>query len=220
MLEKVTLEPGAVLRELGAPAEEVYFPTSSLISTVSRMENGAAVEVGLAGREGLSPLSVAFGERIGPHDAVVQIPGSSWCVGATAFLQLLDTDADLRRCTARFAQYAFVAAAQFAACNRLHSLEARYARWLLMASDRVGSHEFVLTQEYTSQMLGVRRAGVTTAAGEMANAGLITYRRGRVAVVDRAGLEETSCECYGVVNAELWRLMGYDVNLAERPSAA
>jgi len=205
------LKAGRVLGEPAVAAKEVHFPVASLISTISRMANGAAVEVGLAGREGLSPISLAFGSTVGSHSVVVQISDSAWSMGAASFAEQMEGDAALRKRASLYAQYVYAAAAQFAACNRLHSLEARYARWLLMAADRVAGREFTLTQEYSSQMLGVRRAGVTHAAGEMSNAGLIASRRGHITVLDRAGLEETSCECYGLVNAELRRLMGYGI---------
>ena len=140
---------------------------------------------------------------------VVQIADSGYNMDAQRFLALVNEHAELRDRALAYAEYSFSASTQFAACNRLHPIEERYARWMLMADDRVGADEFALTQEYAAQMLGVRRAGVTVVAGTLSEAGLIAYTRGHVRVLDRPGLMEAACECYGVVNAELRRLMGY-----------
>lgn len=204
-----TLQRSRVLAEPGATTQDIYFPIQSVISTVTQMADGAAVEVGLAGHEGMSALSLAFGSRTTPHTTMVQIPDGAYSMSAEAFLGQLGFDAALKSRVLSYAEYSFNAAAQFVACNRLHAVEERYARWILMADDRVGEREFMLTQEFTAQMLGVRRASVTVIAGVLSASGLIGYRRGRLSVLDRAGLEETSCECYGVVNRELQRLMGY-----------
>jgi CRP-like cAMP-binding protein len=208
MLSLAHLDKGVVLAEPGRPIDKIYFPVRSVISTVSRMADGNAVEVGLAGHEGMSALSVVFGSRTTPHMTVVQISDSAHSMNAQQFLTLIDADEQLKRRVMAYAEYTFTAAAQFAACNRLHQIEERYARWILMAADRVGE-EFVLTQEYSAQMLGVRRPGVTLVAGTMSRSGLIAYHRGRISVLDRERLEETACECYALVNAELLRLMGY-----------
>lgn len=211
---------GQMLSEPGVPMNDVYFPLRSLLSTVTIMGDGSAVEVGIAGHEGMSSLAIAFGSRTSPHSTMVQIADSAYSIDAEFFAHQIETDVELRARIASYAQYVFVAATQFAACNRLHQMEGRYARWLLMADDRCGRGEFTLTQEYSAQMLGVRRAGVTVVAGEMSNAGLITYRRGHVTVLDRDGLVALSCECYGVVNAELKRLMGYDFETGTASTAA
>ena len=220
LLKLVTMKRGQVVAQPGIAAKDVYFPLHSLISTISRMEDGSAVEVGIAGHEGMSSLALAFGSRISVHVTLVQIADSAYCINAELFAAQLQADEHLRERLMAYAQYVFTAATQFAACNRLHSIEERYARWLLMADDRVGDGEFVLTHECSAQMLGVRRAGVTEVAGTMRKAGLITHRRGHVTVLDREGLIKASCECYGVVNTELKRLMGYDVrrDRAEAPS--
>jgi CRP-like cAMP-binding protein len=173
------------------------------------MADGSAVEVGLAGHEGMSALSLAFGSRTTPHTTMVQIPNSAYSMPAEAFLSQLGLDRALNARVLSYAEYSFNAAAQFVACNRLHPVEERYARWILMAHDRVGEGEFMLTQEFTAQMLGVRRASVTVVAGAMSDSGLIAYRRGFISVLDRVALEEVACECYRVVNAELQRLLGY-----------
>ena len=211
MLALVTLKRGRIVAEPGVPVKDIYFPLHSLISTITRMADGSAVEVGIADHEGLSTLAIAFGSQISSHITLVQIADSAYRMDAQSFAAQLEVDVDLRARLMAYAQYVFTAATQFAACNRLHPIEERYARWLLMADDRVGDGEFVLTQEYSAQMLGVRRAGVTVVAGTMSKAGLIAHRRGHVTVLDRDGLERASCECYGVVNDELKRLMGYDI---------
>jgi CRP-like cAMP-binding protein len=211
MLSLVALKRGTVLAAPGNPFEHVYFPVHSLISTITRMADGSAVEVGIAGHEGLSSMSLAFGSRISVHSTIVQIPDSAYRMRAEAFAAQTRSDIGLRERVLAYGQYVFTAATQFAACNRLHPVEERYARWLLMADDRVGNDEFSLTQEYSAQMLGVRRASVTVVAGTMSQAGLITYRRGRITVLDRHQLECAACECYAAANDELQRLMGYDV---------
>ena len=208
---RASLRKGQVLAESDQPAESVYFPVHAVISTVTRMRDGSAVEVGIAGAEGFSSPSLAFGAIVSAQTSIIQIADSAYAIPALAFASLVESDPHLRVRARDYAHYVYSAAAQFSACNRLHSIEARYARWLLMADDRVGSDEFELTQEYSSQMLGVRRAGVTVAAGALSATGLIAYRRGHVTIKNRPGLEAVSCECYAVVNAQLRRLLGYDV---------
>lgn len=191
------------------PFVNVRFPVRSVISTVTLTLEGAAVEVGLTGHEGLSPLPIAFGSLISRHATVVQIPDTALFMDANAFLAEFESDVAFRERCSRYAEYSFSAATQFAACNGVHPVEERYARWLLMASDRVGATEFNLTQEYSAQMLGVRRATVTNIALGLAKQGLIAYHRGTVFVTDREGLEDAACECYAAVNGDLHRLMGY-----------
>ena len=210
-LEPLTLKQGTILGQAGVAVEYVYFPTGGVISTVALMTDGDAVEVGFAGHDGFSSIALAFGSRVTPHTTIVQIAGSVLRMPAEIFLRVAATDATLLARALAFGEYSFIAATQFAACNRLHSIEARYARWLLMADDRVGGNEFVLTQEYAAEMLGVRRASVTLVAGALSAAQAISYRRGHIRVLDRARLAEAACECYGAVNNELHRLMGYSV---------
>lgn len=209
MLSLEQLKKGRILAEPDVPIEEVHFPIRSVISTLTRMLDGAAVEVGLAGNEGMSSLPLAFGSRTSPHVTVVQVPDSAYSMDARRFVALMKDDPHLRDRALAYAEYCFSASTQFAACNRLHPIEERYARWMLMADDRVGADDFALTHEYAAQMLGVRRSGVTIVAGKLGAAGLVAHSRGRVRVLDRAGLANAACECYGVVNAELRRLMGY-----------
>ncbi len=209
MLKPRSMQRGHVIAEPGARIKEVFFPIRTVISTLTRMLDGDAVEVGLAGHEGMSGVCLAYGMRESSHAMIVQIGDSAYGMGADAFVQQLNGDIELKERLLAYAGYSFIAATQFAACNRLHPIEERYARWLLMADDRIGSGEISLTQEFAAQMLGVRRAGVTVVAGTLSAAGLISYGRGHVTVLDRAGLEEAACECYRAVNTELHRFMGY-----------
>jgi CRP-like cAMP-binding protein len=209
---QLTLRPMGkrqVLAAAGAPIKDVFFPIHSMVSTVLHSLEGSAVEVGLAGHEGLSPLAVVFGALTSRHTSVVQIPDSAYCMSATAFLAEVAADELLKERVRLYGEYSFGAATQFAMCNGLHGVEERYARWILMADDRVGSSKFNLTQEYSAQMLGVRRASVTEVALTLSKVGLIAYRRGIMSVIDRDGLEEIACECYRSVNDDLQRLMGY-----------
>ncbi len=209
LLRLESLGKRQTLAEPGTRFAVVVFPVHAMISTVARTLGGAAVEVGLAGHEGLSPLAAAFGTDVSPHETIVQIPDSAHSMDTKSFLSELESDAELKQRALRYAEYSFVAAAQFAACNGLHPVEERYARWILMASDRVADANLNLTQEYSAQMLGVRRASVTVVARALSDAALIAYRRGRISILDREGLEDVACECYAALNAELYRLMGY-----------
>jgi CRP-like cAMP-binding protein len=209
LLEPLTLRKGDGIDRQGERIARVVFPLRCVISTLTEFTDGNAVEVGFAGHEGMTGLPLAYGDAYCTNATLVQISGSALGIDAPAFAAHLHDDADLRRRARAYANYSYVACTQFAACNRLHPITERYARWLLMAHDRVGSSEFVLTQEYCAQILGVRRASVTLVAGEFAAARFIEYKRGHLTVLDRAGLETAACECYGRVNGELQRLMGY-----------
>jgi CRP-like cAMP-binding protein len=175
------------------------------------MADGEGVEVGLTGREGVVGGWLAFPDVRASHDFIVQIAGTALVMDAGAFAAQLQSDQALSNAVLRWMQAGMNAMAQFTGCNRLHPVNERYARWLLMAHDRVQGDGFHLTQEYASQMLGVRRASVTLVAGELSSAGLISYHRGDVKIADREGLEDAACECYGAVNDEAQRLLGYDV---------
>lgn len=208
-LVETSLKRRDILVDSNESAKDVFFPTRSMISTITETLEGLAVEVGLAGHEGLSPISLAFGNAVARNVTVVQIPGSAHTMKAAAFLAELEADAELKQRALRFAEYSFAAGTQFTACNGIHDLQERFARWILMADDRMGTEEFTLTQEYSAQMLGVRRATVTAAAQSLSKEGLIFYRRGVMSVKDRVGLEDVACECYAAVNSDLLRLMGY-----------
>ncbi len=209
MLVLSPLKRGAIIGIPGQVMHEVYFPVRSVISTLTQMSNGSAVEVALAGHEGIAGFWAGLGNRVSPHSVIVQIPGDAYCLGSEQFRRIVRPDERLRERVLAYASYAYIAATQFVACNRLHQINERFARWLLMADDRVGSQEFALTQEFVAQMLGVRRAGVTLAATALSAARLISYRRGRISIVNREVVEDLACECYSAVNEALQQTMGY-----------
>ena len=215
LLESVDLDTKVVLYEPGEPITHVYFPQTGAYSIVKIMESGARVEVGTVGCEGMIGLPVFLGAESTPTQCFAQIGGSAWRLSAAAFRSVVPAADALHRILQRYAQYLFDQAAQGVACNRLHAVEARCARWLLMTHDRVGdAPSFPLTHEFLSYMLGVRRASVSVAAESLQRAGLIRYSRGKMTIVDRAGLEAASCECYRTDSADLERLLGADSVLA------
>ena len=204
-LELVPLRSGDVLYEPHAPLEHLYFPDSCVASMVRRMNDGSGVEVGTIGFEGIVGISAVLGARTMPTQCIIQIAGSAWRVATHALLAavrrptMLATDGrSFSTLLHLYSQAFFEQVAQSAACNRMHSLEQRCARWLLMTHDRAIGDELALTQEFLSYMLGVRRAGVTEAAGSLQRSGLINYRHGRIRIRDRSGLEASACECYEV----------------------
>ena len=198
-LEPVDGENRRVIFEPYAPIREVWFPRSCVVSIVNVMKNGGTVEAATIGCEGIVGLPLALGSSNSTHRAIVQVPGGAARMSGAAFVDLLAHSLALRALTFRVMNTLFEQTAQTAACNRLHSVEQRCARWLLMTAERARSYEFPLTQEFLAQMLGVRRAGVTVVAGELQRAKLISYRRGHVTILDAKGLEKVSCECYNVV---------------------
>jgi CRP-like cAMP-binding protein len=194
----------------GDVAEYAYFPISGLISVVATMNDGAAVEIGVAGREGMFSVSTVLGDDTPFHRAMVQLPGAALRVKTRQLRQEMQADEEMRMMLLRYAQASLSTVAQTAACNRLHMLEARCARWLLTAHDRSDGDTFPMTHEFLSMMLGVRRPGVTIAAQSFHSAGLIVYNHGTMSIVDRKGLEAISCECYRAICDEFDRLMGAD----------
>lgn len=213
--EYVELSSGQILYEPGARIEHVYFPETCVASMVRRMEDGSGVEVGIVGNDGMTGISVVLGAPMIPTQCLIQIPGAARRITAGAMLAALKKPS-LKTIDGRpllallhlYSQALFEQVAQSAACNRLHSLEQRCARWLLMTHDRTPGDELALTQEFLSYMLGVRRAGVTEAAGSLQRSGLINYRHGRIRVRDRVGLEAVSCECYRVGVSAYRTLLG------------
>lgn len=178
------------------------------MSLVIEMQNGGTVEVGTVGNEGMVGTPVFLGAERSPTKAFCQVPGECSRMPTAAFKkELAEADGILRQLISRYAQAMINQISQSVACNHLHSVEERTCRWLLMTHDRVGSDDFLLTQEFLAQMLGVRRSSVTVAAGLLEKAGLITYKRGRITVLDRERLEQASCECYQVVRREYDRLL-------------
>jgi CRP-like cAMP-binding protein len=213
-LERVQLRGGEIVAPPNVPITHVFFPIGSVISTITRMSDGTAVEAALTGREGMVGHWLALHQLSTMQESVVQIADSAWRMSAAQFLIELRADSSLNDALLRYTHAGIIIAGQFIACNRLHEIQERYARWLLMAHDRVESDHFYLTQEYAGQMLGVRRVSVTLVAGEFARAGLISYRRGDVSILNRAGLEDIACECYDAVNDTMQQLQGYSTSKA------
>jgi CRP-like cAMP-binding protein len=207
-IEPVELDIGQLIASAGQPVRHVYFPETAVFSIISRMADGMAVEVGTVGNEGMAGVGVFLGADASVNETVAQISGTAGRIESARFVDGAATRPELRRLLNRYTEAYLTQVAQTAACNRLHGIEARCARWLLMTHDRVGEAErFPLTQEYLAIMLGVRRGGVSLAAGTLRDAGLIQYSRGAIRVVDRAGLETVACECYGIVRRHFDRLL-------------
>jgi CRP-like cAMP-binding protein len=207
-MELVELDLKEPIYERGKPIEYVYFPLTAVISLLAVMDDGQAVEVATMGNEGMAGLPVFLGATTSPDRAFAQVAGRALRMPAGEFRELANGAGVIQALLQRYTQAFFVQLAQGAACNRLHSMDQRLARWLLMTNDRVGQDQFPLTQEFMAQMLAVRRATVTEAAGRLQQAGLITYSRGIIAVLDRPGLEAASCECYRIITDEHARLLG------------
>jgi len=206
-LETVPLALRQVLYEQNAPIPHVYFPQHGVLSVVKVMTDGDAVEVATMGSEGMAGLPVFLG-GVSPAETFVQIAGEAKRMSAAAFREAASPGSPLHAVLQCYTEALFSQLMQSVACNRLHSVQQRCARWLLMTHDRVGgADEFPLTQQFLSFMLGVRRAGVTVAASTLQEAGLIRYSRGKITVLDRAGLEAASCECYRTVRADFDRLL-------------
>ncbi len=207
-LQSVELPFRHVLQAPGKPIEAVYFPETGWASMLAYMEDGDAAEVGLIGREGMVGLPLLLGTDRAPIEAMCQAGGTALRLDAAAFRDALAAGPALRTILLRYAMAFTVQVSQTAACNGRHQVEDRLARWLLMAHDRAEGDTFPMTHEFLSMMLGVRRAGVTVAAGVLQKASLIRYAAGRIEVTDRAGLEAASCECHGIVRQEFERLLG------------
>ena len=195
-LEPVNLAFGEILYQPGDTIQHVYFPGISLVSLLTMVDDRLALEVGVVGCEGMVGLPVALGFSVSPVRALVQGAGMAMRMHSTHFLRELRQSVTLQRALYRFTHTLMAQVAQTAACNRFHVVEERLARWLLMTRDRVRSSDFQLTQEFLSHMLGVRRVGVTKAAGRLQKRKLIEYSRGNIRIVDPAGLEAASCSCY------------------------
>jgi len=206
-LETVALGLRDIAYAANEPIEHVYFPISGIISMVCLMEDGQAVEVGTVGNEGMVGLPVFLGAERSPSQAFSQVPGETLRMTAEHFTQEVLAQAPFRALLHRYTQALIVQIAQSSACNRLHTDEQRCARWLLMTHDRVGADQFRLTQEFLAEMLGVRRARVNAVAGLLRRRGLIRYSRGLMTLLDRRGLEDAACACYGIITAEYDRLL-------------
>ncbi len=206
-LEPVEMPLGKVLYESGSKLTHVYFPTTSIVSLLYVMEDGASAEIAVVGYEGILGISLFMGGESTPSRAVVQSAGQGFRLRASLLMQEFNRAGPVLHLLLRYTQALITQMAQTAVCNRHHSLDQQLCRWLLLSLDRLPSNELVMTQELIANMLGVRREGVTEAAGHLHRAGLIEYRRGHITVLDRAGLEQRTCECYAVVKKEYDRLL-------------
>jgi len=206
-LEAVEMPLGKVLYEPGSLLTHVYFPTTSIVSMLYVMEDGGSAEIAVVGFEGIVGISLFMGGESTPSRAVVQSAGQAYRLKANVMLQEFNRAGPVLHLLLRYTQALITQMSQTAVCNRHHSLDQQLCRWLLLSLDRLHTNELRMTQELIANMLGVRREGVTEAAGRMQKAGLIKYQRGRITVLDREGLELRTCECYGVVKKEYDRLL-------------
>jgi CRP-like cAMP-binding protein len=198
-LKEVSLRQGQILQEQEALVEEVYFPLNGVISLISVLEGGELIETATIGREGAVGAFAGLGAWHAFSRASVQLPGEAAMISVAHFQAAARQSAHIRDLILRYKEALLAQVQQAAACNALHQLEARLARWLLQILDRVDDPKLPLTQEFMAQMLGVRRSTVTVLAGKLQELGLIRYHRGHVVVLDRAGLEKTACECYAAI---------------------
>jgi CRP-like cAMP-binding protein len=205
--ELVPLRLGDMLYEPGMQLQHAYFPTTSIVSLHYVMATGASAETAGVGNEGVLGISLFMGGDSTPSSAVVQTAGHAFRLEGRLLKEEFNRGGLMQHLLLRYTQALITQMTQTAACNRHHSVEQQLCRWLLSTLDRVSSRELIMTQELVASMLGVRREGITEAAGKLQAAGFIRYRRGHIAVVDRAGLETRACECYGVVRKELSRLL-------------
>jgi len=208
-LERVSMPLGEVLYESGDPLNYVYFPTTCIVSLLYVMENGASAEIAVVGNEGIIGVALFMGGGSMPNRAVVQSAGYAYRIRKSHFMQEFERNGSLLHILLRYTQALICQMGQTAVCNRHHSVDQQLCRWLLLSLDRLSSNTLAMTQELIANMLGVRREGVTEAALKLQKAGLISYTRGRITVLDRPGLEDRVCECYQVVKTETDRLFSY-----------
>jgi CRP-like cAMP-binding protein len=219
-LESVDMEAGKALYESGSRLNYVHFPTSAIVSMLYVMEDGASAEIAVVGNEGMVGVALLMGSGSMTNRAVVQNSGAGYRIKANVIVDEFNRGGAALKLMLRYAQVLSTHTAQTAACNRHHSLDQQLCRWLLLSLDRLDSNEILITQETIANLLGVRREGVTGAAGRLQLAGAIRYRRGRIEVIDRAALEQRACECYAVVRNEYCRLLPslHIAPLAPRPT--
>jgi len=201
-LKRTTLSFGDILYDPGEAIRHVYFPNDSIISLLSAVAERSTLEVGMVGNEGMAGLSVFMGVNVSRTRALVQGTGSAMRMTSAAVRQEAKQMGSLHRLLHRYTHSLLTQISQSCACNRFHTVDARLARWLLMTSDRLGADEFRLTQDFMSNMLGVRREGVNKAAGALQTRKLIRYSRGKLKILNRTGLEAVSCVCYAIIKAE------------------
>ena len=207
-LEVVTLSQRDSLHEPGKPFRYVYFPETAMATLLTVLKDGAHTEVASVGCEGIVGLSAFLGARTSPRRALCQMPGTAWRLSTKELLRHTRRGGPLSDALHRYALALFTLIAQVATCNRQHTIEQRCCCWLLMTHDRVDGDEFFVTHEFLAEMLGARRAGVTVIAGNLQRAGLITYTRGRITILNRQGLEKAACECYEAVRGTFDKLIG------------
>ena len=207
LLEWVDMPLGQVLSESGRTLSHVYFPTSAIVSLHYLLENGSSAEFAVVGSEGVVGVSLFMGGGSTPSRAVVQSAGQGWRLRAAVMQDEFNRSKAVLHLMLRYTQALITQMSQTAVCNRHHTLDQQLCRWLLLSLDRLSGNELVMTQELISNMLGVRREGVTEAALKLQHLGLIRYSRGHISVLDRPGLEQRTCECYAVVKREYDRLL-------------
>ena len=210
-LEPVTLPLGLVVFESGSTLRHLYFPASGIVSLLYAMENGASTEIAVIGNEGVVGIALFMGGESTPSRAVVQSAGHGYRLKAAVLKPEFERGGPLQQLLLRYTQALIAQMTQTAVCNRHHAVDQQLCRWLLLSLDRLPSNELAMTQELIANMLGVRREGVTEAAGKLQEEGLIRYRRGHITVLDRPKLEARVCECYAVVKKELDRLLPYKI---------
>ena len=206
-LEGVQLPLGMVVYESGGAQRYVYFPTSSIVSLLYVLANGSSAEIAVTGNEGMVGISLFMGGETTPSRAVVQSAGRGYRIKAVELKKKFEAGGALQYLLLRFTQALITQMTQTAVCNRHHAVDQQLCRWLLLSLDRLPANDLVMTQELIANMLGVRREGVTEAALKLQARGLIRYARGRITVLDRSGLEQSTCECYSVVKSEYDRLL-------------
>lgn len=207
-LQEVSFSLGEVVYEIAGRLKYVYFPTTAIVSLLYTMANGATAEMGLTGNDGVVGIALFMGGGTMPNRAVVQSAGGALRMKVKALQEEFAQSGEFQRLLLRYTQALITQISQTAVCNRLHSVEQQLCRWLLLSHDRVNGDELIMTQELIADMLGVRREGVTVAAGRLQDAGTISYVRGHIKILDRKKLEATVCECYQVVRDEFDRLLG------------
>ena len=217
-LELVPMLLGETLYEPGGQLQHVYFPTTAIVSLLYVMDTGSSAEIASVGNEGILGIALFMGGDTTPSSAVVQTAGHGYRLQGRLLKEEFNRAGPLQRLLLRYTQALLTQMCQTAACNRHHSIEQQLCRWLLLTLDRLPSNELVMTQELVASALGVRREGITEAAGKLQRAGFIRYRRGHIAVLKRSGLEAGACECYATVKKELGRLL-CDVRYRQSPAA-
>ena len=218
-LELTPMPLGEVYYEAGGMLQYVYFPTTSIVSLHYIMENGASAEIAGVGKEGMLGISLFMGGNATPSRASVRAAGFGYKLKAKVLIDEFNRAGSMQRMLLRYTQALITQTSQTAVCNRHHSVAQQLCRWLLMTLDRVPSNELILTQELIAEMIGVRREGIMEALGKLRQAGIISYRYGRITVLNRSELEDLACECYGVVKNEFDRLLGLDWDWRPMPES-